>query len=190
MSEIVENAPLPRARRALAQARRQLDDLEQAREDIEKYRDLLPYVLDRLLNVWRVIDTESRGRRPQAFSTWWLNQKDGNRSSVARLRNQELKANQQSAKQEKFFRGENSIRVLENGKVEAVRPDGTIAPLLPDGTVNAGEMVWQKTRWEFIVPGLEGREAREVLELVYMKLKTEVLPEAERLVSKLPSVIE
>ena len=145
MSEIVENAPLPRARRALAQARRQLDDLEQAREDIEKYRDLLPYVLDRLLNVWRVIDTESRGRRPQAFSTWWLNQKDGNRSSVARLRNQELKANQQSAKQEKFFRGENSIRVLENGKVEAVRPDGTISPLLPDGTVDAGEMVWQKT---------------------------------------------
>jgi len=37
---------------------------------------------------------------------------------------------------------------------------------------------------------LEGREAREVLELVYMKLKTEVLPEAERLVGKLPSVIE
>lgn len=190
MSEIVENAPLPRVRRALAQARRQLDDLEQAREDVEKYRDLLPYVLDRLLNVWRVIDTESRGRRPQAFSTWWLNQKDGNRSSVARLRNHELKANQQSAKQEKFFRGENSIRVLENGKVEAVRPDGTISPLLPDGTVDAGEMVWQKTRWEFIVPGLEGREAREVLELVYMKLKTEVLPEAERLVGKLPSVIE
>ena len=70
------------------------------------------------------------------------------------------------------------------GRMGRSRHSSLMAPSTPE------RWCGKKPRWEFIVPGLEGREAREVLELVYMKLKTEVLPEAERLVGKLPSVIE
>jgi hypothetical protein len=39
----------------------------------------------------------------------------------------------------------------------------------------------EAARWEFTVPGLEGREIREVLELVYKGFEEEVLPTAEQL---------
>lgn len=173
---------LPRTRKALAQARRQLNDLQSRRDDIVGFRDLLPYVLDRLLNVWRSIETESRGRRTPAFGTWWKGQLAGNREWVASLRNIELKDNHETSKADTYYRGTNAIQVFEDGHREAIRPDGSIAPRLPDGGLDAGDMVRHSIRWEFVVPGLEGREAEEILELVFCRLDSEILPHAEKLI--------
>jgi hypothetical protein len=87
-----EDGPLPEACRALAQARRVLDELVAKQDMPQAYRDHLPYVLDRLDNVWRTIDAESRGARTSAFGTWWADQRENtDRRAIKELRNGELK---------------------------------------------------------------------------------------------------
>ena len=67
-----ETSPLPRSRAALEQARRVLDQLYASEESVRDYRDKMPYVLDRLDNVWRTIRGYGRvprpGERPSARS--------------------------------------------------------------------------------------------------------------------------
>ena len=58
-----ETSPLPRSRAALEQARRVLDQLYASEESVRDYRDKMPYVLDRLDNVWRTI--RGYGRVPR-----------------------------------------------------------------------------------------------------------------------------
>jgi hypothetical protein len=47
-----------------------LDDLESHKYDKTAFRDRLPYVLDLLAGVTRMIESESRGHRTPAFGAW------------------------------------------------------------------------------------------------------------------------
>lgn len=178
---------LPNTRKVLAQARRQLDELKRRENTVDstEYLDLIPYVLDRLLHVWQTLDDETKGNRTDAFATWWKTQLGGNRDSIRRLRNLEMKQNVRLSKSSRIYKFPNQLEVLEDGTKKAIRPDGSITPRLPDGNLDLGPVTLNhdaphSSRWEFAVSGLEGREVQEVLELVYMRLEEEVLPTAER----------
>jgi hypothetical protein len=173
-----DNGPLPQSQKALERARRLLDHLATLNDDNRAYRDQLPFALDGLLHVWRTINKETQGRRSQAFGNWWKTQLEGNHDSIRRLRNIEMKDGS-TVRQSRLYRGKNEFRVNADGSHDAVRADGTIAPRLPGGGLDAGEMVFHSASWEFVVPGLEGRTVDEILELVYKRLTEEVLPTAE-----------
>jgi hypothetical protein len=68
-----------------------LDDLARHSADLEALRDRLPYVLDLLSGVTRVIDTESRGHRIPAFSAWWNTMDRSAQQAIQEMRNAELK---------------------------------------------------------------------------------------------------
>jgi hypothetical protein len=68
-----------------------LDDLARHSADVDALRDRLPYVLDLLSGVTRMIDTESRGRRTPAFSTWWDAVDRSAQQAIQEMRNAELK---------------------------------------------------------------------------------------------------
>lgn len=179
------NGPLPVARRALEQVRRQLTLLSEMEDAEQKYRDFLPWVLDRLENVWRMIDAESKGRRTHDFGAWWASQKTGNRQAVNVLRNAELKRNERTTMVRRVYNSGFQVRVSQDGSVSIVSPDGTELPRdqegnLPAINIDISESVKPEiVEWSFNVPGLEGRSVQEVLETVYRGLETEVLPTAE-----------
>ncbi len=182
-----EGGLLPEARRALAQARRVLDELVAKQDTPQSYRDHLPYVLDRLDNVWRTIDAESKGARTPAFGAWWAEQRDNtDRRAIKELRNGELKRNVPSAGHAQVFKMPGTIRVNEDGSVQVLRDDGSPVPVGPDGTLEVQPAVYTTTRWTFSVPGIEGREVQPTLETLYRRLAETTLPTAERLLSNEP----
>jgi hypothetical protein len=68
-----------------------LDDLARHSADVDALRDRLPYVLDLLSGVTRVIDAESRGHRSMVFSTWWHTVDRSAQEAIQEMRNAELK---------------------------------------------------------------------------------------------------
>jgi hypothetical protein len=68
-----------------------LDDLARHSADVDALRDRLPYVLDLLSGVTRVIDAESRGRRSTVFSAWWNTVDRSAQEAIQEMRNAELK---------------------------------------------------------------------------------------------------
>lgn len=88
----VEQRLLPRAAAALERADRMLPDLIRHSLDPVAFRDRLPYVLDLLAAVSRLIDEESKGQRTNAFSEWWRREPIPRRADLFALRHAELKA--------------------------------------------------------------------------------------------------
>jgi hypothetical protein len=174
-----ETTPLPESREALEQARRILDQLPDKEGSIEQYRDLVPYALDRLDNVWRTIKDESKGRRTHCFGTWWAEEHTRTRDAVKALRNAELKRGMKSTRKRSRFAIPGFVQVHEDGTITVHREDGSEIESGPEGVrVTATEI---ESRWDFNVPGLEDRPVQEVLETVYTVLAERVLPTAERL---------
>jgi hypothetical protein len=173
-----ETTPLPRSRAALAQARRLLDQLPDKESSVEEYRDLIPYALDRLDNVWRTIDAESRGRRTQQFGTWWAEQHTSTRDAIKRLRNAELKHGVQMTRKRSRFTFSGFMRIHDDGTITFHNQDGSEFESGLEGVDVA--MTETESRWDFEVPGLEDRPVQEVLEAVYTTLAEHLLPTAER----------
>jgi hypothetical protein len=157
----------------LAQAQRMLDLLPTNEQSVQEYRDFIPYVLDRLDNVWRTIDSESKGKRTPAFASWWREQYTPSRQMLKALRNAELKQGVQSTRKRSRFRGLGHIRIREDGRVTVHGEDGS--------EVRELTAVEVESKWDFNVLGLEDRPVQEVLEEVVSRLDAEVVPTAERL---------
>jgi hypothetical protein len=68
-----------------------LDDLERHSNDTTDFRDRLPFVLDLLAMVTRMIDTESHGHRTPAFAAWWRGVDRFAQKTIQEMRNAELK---------------------------------------------------------------------------------------------------
>jgi hypothetical protein len=182
VTDEVGDAALPRSRAALDQTRRLLDQLPQHESSPQDFRDSIGWLLDRLDNVWRTIDSESKGRRSHAFGEWWAGQKSGNRHAIKALRNAEVKQGQQTTRGELTFRMPGLIRVNDDGTVTLLDEDGNEVSRAPVGSlVPAAPAVLHSSRWVFAVPNLEDRTVLENLEIVYRRLADEVLPTAERL---------
>lgn len=174
--------PLPLSGLALAQARRVVADLMTKVSSVDDFRDAVPYALDRIDNVWRTINTESRGSRTRAFASWWASEESHpNRVAVRRLRNLELKENRLTTRAEDVYKGENLLVVRADGTRDAQRPDGSMLPLDSDGTVNLGEASFESTEWSFIFRGIDDRPIQDILDTLLHDLETRVLPAAERL---------
>jgi hypothetical protein len=118
----VAEPALPRSRKALEQARRVLDELPSKAASPTGYRDHVPWALDRLENVWRTINEESRGRRTAEFGTWWAGELSGNRAAINQLRNAEVKRGEQTTRRTMVFKAVNQIRVDEDGRITVVTP--------------------------------------------------------------------
>jgi hypothetical protein len=166
--------PLPESRAALAQARRLLDQLPDKEDSLEEYRDLIPYALDRLDNVWRTINEESEGQRTQQFAAWWAEQRTRTRDSVKVLRNYELKRNVQLTRKRSRFKFPGTMQIHKDRTITYHHEDGSEVEGIPT-------FIHTESRWDFNVPGLEDRPVQEVLETVYTVLAERVLPTAERL---------
>jgi hypothetical protein len=176
---------LPLARTALEQAQRVIRQLPHKESSREDYRDHVPYALDRLDNVWRMIDKDSRGKRTRTFASWWQEERNHpNRNAVKILRNVELKDNHQTTKAEMLFKGQHTLHVDEHSRMTMLREDAAEVPRRPDGGLDGGDMILQEVRWEFAVPDLEGESVQAILETVYTDLAERVLPTAERLLSE------
>jgi hypothetical protein len=173
--------PLPRSRAALAQARRVLDQLPAKEISVEAYRDHVPWVLDRLDNVWRTIDSESRGVRTDRFGRWWAGQRTENREAIKVLRNAEVKQGEQSTRRMMIGRSPTRLQVHEDGSITCLPEDGSEISVVPGQPIILEPPVEWKTTWDFAVPGLEDRPVQDVLEKVYSDLSDSVLPTAERL---------
>jgi hypothetical protein len=174
-----ETTPLAASRAALDQARRLLDQLPDKERSVEEYRDVIPYVLDRLDNVWRTIDAESRGRRTPQFETWWAAQQTRTRDAIKVLRNAELKRGVQLTRKRSRFKFSGFMRIHEDGTITFHNEDGSEFESGLEGVDVT--MTETESRWDFNVPGLEDRPVQEVLETAYTTLAERVLPTAERL---------
>ena len=140
---------------------------------VQEYRDFIPYVLDRLDNVWRTIDAESKGRRTSAFVSWWGEQYTPSRRMLKALRNAELKNGMQSTRKRSRLQGLGHVRVHEDGRVTFHGEDGS--------EVRHITAVEVESKWDFDVPGLQDWPVQEVLEEVISRLDAEIIPTAERL---------
>jgi hypothetical protein len=173
--------PLPGSRAALAQARRVLDQLPAKESSVEAYRDYIPWVLDRLDNVWRTINSESEGKRTGRFANWWSGQVTDTREAIRVLRNAEVKRNEQSTRRTRVGMSPTRLQVHEDGTISLHRADGTVSRITPGGpVVLEPPQEWTAT-WDFAVPGLADQPVEDVLELVYSQLADSVLPTAEQL---------
>ena len=176
---VPEEIPLlPKSRAALEQARRVLDQLPTKERSVQDYRDHIRYVLDRLDNVWRTIDAESKGRRTPEFGEWWAAQTTETRSAIKWLRTAEVKEGAVSTRKRSRLAVEGFMRVHEDGSMTFHREDGSEIEAGPQGIgVTAKET---ESLWDFAVPGLEERRVQDVLETVYSN-PDRVLTKAERL---------
>lgn len=173
--------PLPETRRALAHARRTLDKLAALEDSVQEYRDQIGWVLDRLDNVWRSINDEPRGQRPDAFVQWWSQQRTETREAIRKLRNAEMKKNLPQTGAVSRARSRDRLRIHDDGRITLIREDGTEVRPGADGALHTTAMVYE-TRWTFVgIPEFEGQTVREALESVYMQLADDVVPTAERL---------
>lgn len=155
---------LAQSRAALAQARRVSAELLSESNSIERFRDLAPYAFDRLDNVWRTIDSESRGRRTQEFGSWWKGEREhDHRRFVKLVRNQELKENLMLTRTVARYGG--SFEVTQPGLQ----------------SYDLGAMEHIDTEWYFNVQGVAEQSANEVLTILLDDLESRVLPTAERL---------
>jgi hypothetical protein len=68
-----------------------LDDLERHRNDMTAFSDRLPYVLDLLAGVTRMIGAESSGHRTPVFGAWWGGVDRSAQEAIQEMRNAELK---------------------------------------------------------------------------------------------------
>lgn len=178
---VESSTPLPRSRQALEQARRVLDELPEKEASVEKYRDLVPWALDRLDNVWRTIDDESRGQRTPEFGAWWAAQRTGTRDAVKRLRNAEVKRGEISTRRRSTFTFPGTMTIYEDRSITFHDADGAELPAGPEGVhIEANET---KRLWDFALPGLEDRPVQDVLETIYAVLADLVLPKAESLLA-------
>jgi len=181
---------LPLARRALAQSRRVLDRLQEDEASAERYRDYLPWVLDRLDNVWRTIDSESSGRRTPEFGRWWALQTTGNRHAIKVLRNAEVKRNEQSTRQSRIYQSRSSLEIREDGSWATHGPDGSELATRADGSpvpLIVDELV--EVTWTFALPGVDDRPVQQVLETVYERLSLETVPTAEQMLTVGPPAL-
>src|SRR6185312_15162672 len=111
--------------------------------------DQIGWVLDRLDNVWRSIDDESRGKRSEAFVQWWSQGWTGNRQAINKLRNAEVKKNLTQTTAAGRFRSADSIRVHKDGRVTLIREDGTEVGPGPDGVLRSTADL-HTMRWTFV----------------------------------------
>jgi hypothetical protein len=177
-----DTTPLPKSRAALARARRILNQLPDKEGSVEEYRDLIPYALELLDNVWRTIDAESRGRRTEQFGRWWADQNTSTRDAIKRLRNYELKRNVQLTRKRSRFKSPGFVQIHEDRTITFHNEDGSEF----DSGLEGVDIIATETesRWDFEVPGLEDRPVQEVLETVHTTLAERVLPTAERLLGE------
>lgn len=141
---------------------------------MQEYADFIPYALDRLDHVWRMIERESKGKRTAAFASWWGEQYTPSRKMLKDLRNAELKHGvPQTRKHESRFRGLGYIRVHEDRRVTIHGEDGS--------EVRGLTAVHVETKWVFDASGLKDRPVQEVLEEAITRLDMEIVPTAERL---------
>jgi hypothetical protein len=83
---------LPRAREALERAGRSLDDLSAAKtDDVNAFRDALANALNNLYVVTGLIESESKGNRPNKFSNWWNIKDQTLKNAITQLRHAEVK---------------------------------------------------------------------------------------------------
>jgi hypothetical protein len=156
----MDRVDLPRSREALGRAQRMLDDLARHSADVDALRDRLPYVLDLLSGVTRVIDAESRGHRSTVFSAWWNTVDRSAQGAIQEMRNAELKRLE-------------SRTTLSTTTKTAVR-----AIDYPDLRVADGDTVTRIT-WVFDGGGLHGRPVFETLR-DYLQRVIVLVEEAEQ----------
>ena len=60
-----------RSKKALERASRMLDDLKGRSVSVVAFRERIPYVLDPLAGVTRVVSKATKGHRTQALAYWW-----------------------------------------------------------------------------------------------------------------------
>jgi hypothetical protein len=150
---------LPRSREALARAGRLLDHLAGHAHDTVALRDHLPYVLDLLAGVTRMIDSESKGRRTPQFGQWWATV-DCSTQAIQEMRNAELKRLE-------------STTTLDVDTRTAVR-----AADYPDLNLADGDTL-TRISWVFVGGAFDGQNVFTVLR-DYLQQVTELLEQAER----------
>jgi hypothetical protein len=137
-----------------------LDDLERHNNDTTDFRDRLPFVLDLLAGITRMIDTESRGHRTPAFAAWWSRVDRPAQHTIQEMRNAELK--------------ELEPRTSAHIEVHI----GVSAADYPDLWANDGGSV-TRISWVFNGGALDGQRVLVTLR-DYLRKVTALLDEAER----------
>jgi len=137
-----------------------LDDLARHSADVDALRDRLPYALDLLSGVTRMIDTESRGHRTTAFSTWWDAVDRSAQQAIQEMRNAEVK------------------RLESRTTLSATTKTAVRADYYPNLRVANGDTV-TRISWVFGGGAIHGHPVLETLR-DYLQQVTELLHEAER----------
>ncbi|MDA3806220.1 hypothetical protein PED38_15580 [Clavibacter sp. CT19] len=166
---------------ALADAKFQMNQLAQMRPNLKDFNLLLPYVLDRLANVCRSINEETKGHRSADFSSWWDPLKDDpDLTTLTRARNDELKASTRTTT------GTVELRVpggpswfIESVEATVTTADGTTQTVGTRYTIEAPENAVISVT--FTVGAWAGREVMSVLQEVLARLELDIVPTAVRL---------
>jgi hypothetical protein len=172
---------LLRTSMALADAKFQMNQLAQMRPGFQDFNLLLPFVLDRLANVCRSINEETKGRRSADFSSWWDQLKnDPDLTTLTGARNDELKASTRTTS------GTIDLHIpggptwhIESVEVTVTAHDGTTQTVSPRYTTESSENAVETLT--FTVGAWAGREVMSVLEEMLDRLDSDVVPTAERL---------
>lgn len=177
---------LPRSRESLSRFGEGLQRLRDAEADPATFRFILPLVLDQASAVTRTIDGESKGRRTQAFATWWKAADRAERDAIQELRNGELKEQQRRAG--RHIGIELTSSLIFNDKVSGVvlGPDGELHAVTgtPDHHAyvpDASPGVETSTEWVFRGGPLDGQPVIATLARRLAHLRAETVPKAEAL---------
>lgn len=152
---------LPRSREALARAGRLLGHLADHAHGAGALQDHLPYVLDLLAGVTRMIDEEeSKGHRTAEFGTWWKTVDRSAQQAIQEMRNAELKQLEPTT-------------VLDVDTKTAIR-----AADYPGLNVADGDTLTRIT-WVFVGGAFDGQDVFTLLR-DYLQQAADLLLEAER----------
>jgi hypothetical protein len=176
---------LVRAHAAADRAGRLIDALDGLTTEAMAFRDHVPGVLAQLDVVTTLIDSESKGNRAPAFSTWWKAQDRKLQLAVRELRNAELKKQEpQTSLSATVYVGglvapTGAVSLQVNGvPVETGSDSEDRSTPAPVESGTTGRMFWTFNSGDFA-----DREVIPILREYHRWLISDVLPTAERLLT-------
>ncbi|MDP9419522.1 MAG: hypothetical protein M3P53_05140 [Actinomycetota bacterium] len=175
---------LVRTRAALASAEKEFALLESVVHQDTEFRHRFVSFVGMMQRVGAILDTETKGKRTDAFGTWWSQEKqDATLKALTDIRNAEFKRGEgrKSAHHDirtyDFAGATDSVsavvtrdgEVISEGHSPASAPE---LPKLPEAT--------HEVSWKFVGGALNGQDVMTVL-TAYMKTLKAMVEKAEQL---------